>query len=103
MDESQAQKFAGCYFEDLVISQLKISGKLSPTILVVKPGQRLSWHYHHRRAEIWRVVQGKAGIINSPDDVEGQLKILKVKETITLKQGERHRLIGLDDWGIAEI
>jgi mannose-6-phosphate isomerase len=25
-------------------------------------------------------------------------------ETITLKQGERHRLIGLDDWGIvAEI
>jgi mannose-6-phosphate isomerase-like protein (cupin superfamily) len=60
--------------------------------------------YHHRRAEIWRVVQGEAGIITSPDDVEGELRILKVGDTITLKQGERHRLIGLDDWAIiAEI
>jgi hypothetical protein len=77
------------------VSQLKISGKLSPKIVVIIPGQRLSWQYHHRRAEIWRVVQGEAGIITSPNDEEGALRILQVGDTITLKQGERHRLIGL--------
>jgi mannose-6-phosphate isomerase len=102
--EEQAQEFANRYFEGLEVSSLKISGKLSPKILVVAPGKRLSWQYHHRRAEIWRVIQGQAGIKRSPNDTEGELEILNVGDTITLQQGERHRLIGLDDYAvIAEI
>ena len=102
--EAQAQAFADAYFEGLAISTLKISGQLSPKILVVAPKKRLSWQYHHRRAEIWRVIQGQAGVVTSHTDEEGTLQVLNVGDTITLQQGERHRLIGLDDYAvIAEI
>ncbi|WGK93590.1 MULTISPECIES: phosphoheptose isomerase [Flavobacterium] len=102
--EEQAQAFANAYFDGLDVSTLKRGGALSPKILVVAPKQRLSWQYHHRRAEIWRVIQRQAGIKRSPNDIEGELEILSVGDTITLQQGERHRLIGLDDYAvIAEI
>ena len=102
--EEQAQQFANTYFEGLEVSSLKISGKLSPKILVVAPDKRLSWQYHHRRAEIWRVIQGEVGVKRSPNDTEGDLIVLKNGDTITLQQGERHRLIGLQDYAvIAEI
>ena len=104
LDESQAQEFANIYFDGLSVEGLRISGKLSPKILLVAPHQRLSWQYHHRRAEIWRVVSGTVGVITSPTDEEGELKTYGPGDQIILQQGERHRLIGLDDWGtIAEI
>ncbi len=102
--EDQAQHFANQYFDGLDVSTLKRGGALSPKILVVAPEQRLSWQYHHRRAEIWRVIQGQAGVKRSANDTEGELEILNVGDTITLQQGERHRLIGLSDYAvIAEI
>jgi mannose-6-phosphate isomerase-like protein (cupin superfamily) len=102
--EEQAQQFANQYFDGLDVSTLKRGGALSPKILVVAPEKRLSWQYHHRRAEIWRVIQGQAGVKRSPNDNEGEVEILNVGDTITLQQGERHRLIGLDDYAvIAEI
>ncbi|QNF33398.1 phosphoheptose isomerase [Adhaeribacter swui] len=104
INEDQAQAFADTYFDGIPIENLKISGKLSPKILVVAPQTRLSWQYHFRRAEIWKVIQGKVGVITSPTDEEGELKTYEVGGLITLKQGERHRLVGLDDWGVlAEI
>ena len=102
--EEQAQQFANQYFDGLDVSTLKRGGELSPKILIVAPEKRLSWQYHHRRAEIWRVIQGKVGVKRSNDDTEGELELLNVGDTITLQQGERHRLIGLDDYAvIAEI
>ena len=68
IDETQAQQFADTYFDGLPIEQLKISGKLSPKILLVAPQQRLSWQYHLRRGEIWRVVQGPVGVAPSETD-----------------------------------
>lgn len=86
------------------MSSLKIAGKLSPKILIVAPGNRLSGQYHHRRAEIWRVIQGQAGVKRSSNDTEGALEVLNVEDTITLNQGERQRLICLDSYAvIAEI
>ena len=74
--EEQAQRFADVYFDGLDVSSLKISGKLSPKILIVAPNKRLSWQYHHRRAEIWRVIQGQAGVVRSNTDSENELEIL---------------------------
>ena len=83
---------------------LKIGGKLSPKILIVKPNARLSWQYHHRRVEIWRVFKGECGIIRSDTDKENEMKIYNEGDQIKLKQGERHRLIGLEDYClVAEI
>lgn len=102
--EEQAQQFANQYFDGLDVSALKRGGALSPKILVVAPNKRLSWQYHHRRAEIWRVIEGQAGVKRSSSDEEGPLEVLNIGDTITLQQGERHRLIGLNDYAvIAEI
>ena len=104
IEESQAQEFANRYFDNIEISSLKIAGKLSPKLLIVAPQKRLSWQYHHRRAEIWRVIQGQVGVKTSINDKEGEITILNVGDIITLNQGERHRLIGLDNYAvIAEI
>ncbi|GAA4029635.1 hypothetical protein GCM10022409_12340 [Hymenobacter glaciei] len=104
IDEDQAQQFADTYFNGLSVDNLRISGKLSPKVLLVAPQQRLSWQYHHRRAEIWQVVQGPVGVATSDTDEQGEVKSYQVGERIVLKQGERHRLVGLKDWGVlAEI
>ncbi len=103
IDESQILKFAQTYFPHLANS-LPENQKMSPKILVVAPNTRLSWQYHFRRAEVWRVVEGPVAVAQSDTDVQGEPQNYQNGAFITLKQGERHRLIGLDDFGIvAEI
>ena len=104
IEEAEAEKFINLYFPDFTKEALNITGKLSPKILVVAPEKRLSWQYHYRRAEIWKLIGGKAGVITSDTDEEKEVKHLNIGDVIRLKQGERHRLIGLENWGIvAEI
>lgn len=104
VSESEADKFVSVYFNTFSIQDLKISGKLSPKILIVAPHKRLSWQYHHRRAEIWKLIGGTAGVITSDNNIENKSNSLSIGDTIQLKQGERHRLIGLKGWGVvAEI
>jgi mannose-6-phosphate isomerase-like protein (cupin superfamily) len=101
--EKDASKFISFFFPELPESSLN-GGKLSPKILLVEPGRKLSWQYHHRRAEIWRLIDGAAAVIRSDDDFEKELYKLSPGETIELRMGERHRLVGLNEWGIvAEI
>jgi mannose-6-phosphate isomerase len=104
IDETQAAAFAKQFFPEEDFDALKISEKLSPKILMVAPHKRLSWQYHHRRAEIWRCIDGKVAVATSHSDEESVQHVLGIGDKIKLKQGERHRLIGLDGWGIvAEI
>lgn len=104
IEEADAERFIENFFPNLTSTELSIAGKLSPKILMVEPGKKLSWQYHHRRAEIWKLINGRAGVIKSDDDAEKDLVILEPGDIINLKQGERHRLMGLDTWGIvAEI
>jgi mannose-6-phosphate isomerase len=104
IEEYESEKFIKLYFPQLTKETLSISGKLSPKILVVAPEKRLSWQYHHRRAEIWKMIGGTAGVITSDTDEEKETQYLKTGDIIQLKQGERHRLIGLESWGVvAEI
>ena len=104
INESQAQDFANKFFDGLNIDSLKIGGKLSPKILIVNSNSRLSWQYHHRRAEIWRIYSGEVGIIRSNDDDQNPIETFKEGDQICLQQGERHRLIGLENQGlVAEI
>ena len=49
IDENQAQGFSNQFFKGINIEELKISGKLSPKILIVNPESRLSWQYHHTK------------------------------------------------------
>lgn len=100
IDETQASKFAEHFFKEEKTENLKIAGKLSPKILMVQGGKRLSWQYHHRRAEIWKLVAGEAGVAISETDEQGPVKKLSMGETIKLAKGQRHRLVGLEGWGM---
>jgi mannose-6-phosphate isomerase len=103
INENDSEKFINHFFADLNKADL-LKGKLSPKILLVAPRKKLSWQYHHRRSEVWKLIDGNAAVVTSDTDVENETTLLKKGDTITLKKGERHRLIGLDTWGIvAEI
>ena len=104
ISEKQAQEFADKFFDSINVENIKIRSKLSPKILVVKPNSKLSWQYHQRRAEIWKVFRGEVGVSRSFDDNQNPLIKLGTGDQIRLKKGERHRLIGLSDFAvIAEI
>ena len=104
IDETQVQDFSDKFFYGIDVGSLKIENKLSPKILIVKPNVRLSWQYHNRRAEIWQVYKGIVGVVQSDTDIENELKKYTPGDQIKLRQGERHRLVGLADYGVvAEI
>lgn len=104
IDESQAAAFAAIFFPHLGMDSIRITNKLSPKILVVAPNKRLSWQFHHRRAEIWKILSGVVGVNTSLTDEEGEIHKLQPGTFIQMDKGERHRLIGLDSWGVvAEI
>lgn len=104
LQEKQALAFAAHFFPEIPESEVHTGKKLSPKILVVAPGQRLSWQYHFRRAELWKVVHGPVSVATSDSDEEHPPRTYPKGAIIRLQQGERHRLIGLQDWGIvAEI
>ncbi|MGY6520906.1 MAG: cupin domain-containing protein [Mongoliitalea sp.] len=104
IDEDQIREFKELFFSELEMSEEQFQQKLSPKVLLVEPLKRLSWQYHHRRSEVWKLLSGNGAICRSFSDEEGPVEDLIPGRIITLATGERHRLIGKDSWGIvAEI
>ncbi len=104
ISQADVRDFTHAYFPDTGLQDAREQLALSPKLLLVAPGQRLSWQYHNRRSEIWRVVEGPVGISRSLDDEETSMRSYDAGEVLRLELGERHRLIGLETWGIvAEI
>lgn len=69
---------------------------LSPKILVVAPGQRLSWQYHTYRAERWHFIT--PGIFyKSATDEQGPANHAKPGDIVQFATGERHRLAATPD------
>ena len=102
--EEQAGSFIKKFFQNIDEKDISTGHKISPKILIVQPGKKLSWQYHFRRAELWKVIGGEVGIVRSETDEENKMEKYGEGSIIKLDQGERHRLIGLDMWGIvAEI
>jgi mannose-6-phosphate isomerase-like protein (cupin superfamily) len=102
ISEEQVKLFSELYFDGRVT--ITENAKLSPKILCVLPSKRLSWQYHNRRREHWRVLTSDVGIVRSRDDIESEMQVSRSGSIISLEQGERHRLVGLDEYGVvAEI
>lgn len=104
ISEAQSGDFIERFFPEKDRSEFDQYEKLSPKILLVSPGKRLSWQYHHRRAEIWKLIEGAAAVVVSDTNVETDRSTLQIGEILELGEGQRHRLVGLDKWGVvAEI
>ncbi|MDA1268228.1 MAG: phosphoheptose isomerase [Bacteroidetes bacterium] len=104
IDEKQIRAFKAQFFPEIELSKEQYSQKLSPKFLLIAPGARLSWQYHYRRAELWTLLAGEAAISRSMDNEQGEVVPMATHDVVSLRQGERHRLIGTHGWGIvAEI
>lgn len=103
-DES-LKGFLEIYFSGIVLPFDITKLNVSPKILVVEPDKKLSWQSHERRSELWRIVKGPVGIFTSPTDEQpDEMGVYNDDDIIEMKLGTRHRLVGMDDWGIvAEI
>jgi mannose-6-phosphate isomerase-like protein (cupin superfamily) len=104
VDESQARPFAASWFPELDLQHLEGYAKLSPKFLLVEPQAMLSWQYHLRRSEVWRLIAGEASLVRSHTDTMNPPHTMNVGEMVELACGERHRLVGDSSWGVvAEI
>lgn len=104
IEPKEAPKFIETYFPKELWQELHSNLNVRPKILMVAPHKRLSWQYHLRRSEVWSIYEGPVGIIQSNTDAENEVLHYNKGECVTLTQGTRHRLIGLDTVGIvAEI
>jgi mannose-6-phosphate isomerase len=99
IDSVQADDFVSEFFPGLSPEEarLGVSGaELSPKFLIVRPGERLSWQYHHRRAERWRFLTSGAYRKSVSDDESGRIEAV-ADEVVQFHTGERHRLEGLPE------
>lgn len=105
IDDHQSAQFIGKYFAGFTLPEWTGSLRKDPKILLVKPGTRLSWQYHDRRGEVWEVIEGPVGVmLSNTDNQPSEHQVFKSGEIVEIPQGTRHRLIGLNIWGIiAEI
>ncbi len=53
----------------------------------VNPGGRLSYQYHHKRAEVWTIVEGVGRIT-----LDGEVKDYKAGELAIIPLGAKHRI-----------
>ena len=95
----QADAFVEEFFPGLSPEEARLGvegAELSPKILVVDPGQRLSWQYHDRRAERWTFLT-EGSYNKSLTDEPGEPVTARPGDVVQFEKGERHRLNGLTD------
>lgn len=104
IDENNAMQFIERFFPKEKDELAAAGLQLSPKILVVEPGKRLSWQDHRLRAEWHRVIEGPVEYALSETDEQSEAVSYAVNDLIRIPQGMRHRLIGATTWGVvAEI
>jgi len=101
--EDSLDAFLKAYWQG--INTGKREGRCDPKVLLVAPAQRLSLQLHHRRSELWRVLDGPIMVVHGPDREHLVEELLFPGDVIHLDCGEMHRLCGsLESWGrVAEI
>jgi mannose-6-phosphate isomerase len=93
-DDSNADRFVGEFFIGVSPTEARLGSPdapLSPKILVVQPGQRLSWQFHYHRAERWHFLT-EGGFFRSTNDMMGYPRDGEAGEVVQFAKEERHRL-----------
>ncbi|MDR1032747.1 MAG: phosphoheptose isomerase [Candidatus Nomurabacteria bacterium] len=99
IENNQADKFMKDFFPELSFNDMRLGNPyavLTPKILLHLPGQRNSWQYHHRRAEIWHFIT-KGHYHKSLTDSQGRVIAAKPGDIVKFAPRERHRLVGAPD------
>ncbi len=94
--DEEADRFVTDFFPGLNPTDARLGNQkllLSPKVLVVYPGQRLSWQYHMYRSERWHFLT-PGGYYKSSTNEQGALREAKIGDDVQFETGERHRLVG---------
>ena len=97
IEGAQADAFVEEFFEGLSPTEARRGNpdaELSPKILIVAPGERLSWQYHYRRAERWKFLT-EGSYNKSMTDEPGDARRAVSGDVVQFDKSERHRLNGL--------
>jgi mannose-6-phosphate isomerase-like protein (cupin superfamily) len=102
-NEEDLPRFFDAYWEG--VDTGSAHGRRDPKVLLVAPAARLSLQLHHRRSELWRVLDGPVLVVHGPDMAHLTQSLMFPGEVISIPVGHMHRLCGaLDTWGrVAEI
>ena len=104
VDETQVSEFIKEFYDGIELKGINANLPLRPKFLGIEPGKRLSWQYHHRRAEIWHCLAGEFELVTSDTDKEDKQRKVNAGQVVNMPQGMRHRGVGLEGWAlIAEI
>lgn len=97
--DQDATQFIDEFFPDMTIEEAHLGihdAPLSPKILLVMPGQRLSLQTHERRAERWKFLT-TGSYYHGHVDGEVVLHQAVAGDVVQFESGDLHRLCGTDD------
>lgn len=66
--------------------------------VTLKPGQRMSYHRHAERDEVWTVVSGEGETL-----IDGMTQTVRPGDVITILAGCKHRVLALSELTIIEV
>lgn len=98
-DAASAEDFAKNFFPQLDMQSIRLGRRdvdLSPKFLLVKPGARLSWQVHARRAELWHYLTPGGYHKSNKAEHQGDLYSAPAGTEVQFSQGECHRLVGTE-------
>ncbi len=101
IDPGQTAQFIEVFFADFPLPDWLKDKNLSPKIMLWAPNEILSWQYHHRRHEYWKVIKGPVNsYLSKTDFLPESPQQFEEGALIEIPLGIRHRGEGLSDWGI---
>ncbi len=95
LENSTADQFIDEFFPGLSPADARLGNpdaELSPKLLLVAAGARLSWQYHNRRAERWRFLTEGLYVKSMTDEQPAAIAV-QVDEIVQFSREERHRLV----------
>ena len=96
---SEREKFLELFYKEL---DVELSGNINPKFMIFAPGQKVSFQYHNRRSEIWRVIYGEIEAFYGDSDELGDYKIYELGEILNFPLGARHKAgASSKGWAIA--
>ncbi|MCA9389887.1 phosphoheptose isomerase [candidate division WWE3 bacterium] len=102
--KDQTPLFIHQFFPEHEMLLLPQKDTLYPKFLLIAPGARISWQYHNRRKEYWKILFGPVGVITSATNDQGPTEPKEAGSLLEIGLRARHRLVGLENWAIvAEI